>query len=37
VAVIAFAASDIEFPAGVDARVRDVRPRVVRLKLKRVP
>jgi hypothetical protein len=37
VAVIAFAAADIEFPAGVDARVRDIRPRVVRLKLRAAP
>lgn len=37
VAVIAFAASDVELPAGVEARVRDVRPRVIRLRLRRVP
>lgn len=36
-AIIAFAASDVELPAGVDARVRDVRPRVIRLKLRRAP
>jgi len=33
VAVIAFAASDVELPAGIDARVRDVRPRVIRVHL----
>jgi hypothetical protein len=37
VAVIALASGDIEFPAGVDARVRDIRPRVLRLKLKAAP
>lgn len=37
VAVIGLSASDIELPAGVDARVREVRPRVLRLKLRRVP
>jgi len=37
VAVIAFAASDVELPGGLDARVRDVRPRVIRVKLRRVP
>ena len=36
-AVIAFAASDVELPPGLDARVRDVRPRVLRLKLRRAP
>lgn len=37
VAVIAIAPSDIELPAGVDGRVRDVRPHLVRIKLRRVP
>jgi len=32
-AVIAFAASDVELPAGTSARVRDVRPRVIRVHL----
>jgi hypothetical protein len=36
-AVIAFAPSDIELPAGVEGRVRDVRPHLVRIKLRRVP
>jgi len=36
-AVIAVAPSDIELPAGVDGRVRDVRPRLLRLKLRPVP
>jgi hypothetical protein len=36
-AVIAIAASDVELPAGVDARVREVRPRVLRLRLRRAP
>jgi hypothetical protein len=33
-AVIAFASSDVELPPGMDARVRDVRPRVVRVRLR---
>ena len=37
VGVIAFAASDVELPGGLEARVRDVRPRVLRLRLKRLP
>jgi hypothetical protein len=37
VAVIAFAASDVELPGGLEARVRDVRPRVLRLRLRRAP
>jgi hypothetical protein len=36
-AVIAFTAGDVDLPAGVDASVRDVRPRVLRLKLKAAP
>lgn len=34
-AVIAFATSDVELPPGIDARVRDVRPRVIRVRLRR--
>jgi hypothetical protein len=37
VGVIAFAASDVELPGGLEARVRDVRPRVVRVRLRRLP
>jgi hypothetical protein len=37
VAVVTLSAGDIELPAGVDAHVRDVRPRVLRLKLRRLP
>ena len=37
VAVLVFAASDVELPAGLDARVRELRPRVVRLHLKPAP
>ena len=37
IAVIAFTPSDIELPAGVEGRVRDVRPHLVRLKLRRLP
>jgi hypothetical protein len=37
VALVNVAASDIELPAGVDAKVREVRPRVLRIKLRRVP
>ena len=32
-AVIAFASSDVELPPGISARVRDVRPRVIRVHL----